>query len=70
MNHSCNPNLSVHPIFIKTQNPNFPTLAFFANKDIKAFSELTIDYFCGNEKGLIDFKCRCKSKKCINRNGS
>lgn len=65
-NHSCNPNLICQLVFTKLQHPTFTECAFFAYKDIKAFSELTFDYFLGNEQQK-KFKCKCNSKRCIDK---
>lgn len=67
-NHSCNGNLFVQPVFEKTQNRLFPKYCFFASKDIKAFSELTFNYFSEEyEEEKLEFNCKCKSKKCLSK---
>ncbi|VDL31786.1 unnamed protein product [Hymenolepis diminuta] len=44
INHSCDPNLISHPVFIDGANPKLPRIAFFARRNIKEGEELTIDY--------------------------
>lgn len=65
-NHSCSANLECNPVFIETQNPIFTHFAFFTIKDLKAFTELTFNYFkCEETDNDVDyFKCKCRSKKC------
>lgn len=46
INHSCDPNLAVYAIWINCLDPNLPSLALFAIKDIKQNEELTFDYLC------------------------
>lgn len=46
INHSCEPNLAVYAIWINCLDPNLPSLALFAIKDIKQNEELTFDYLC------------------------
>lgn len=46
-NHSCDPNLCVHPCFIDTWDPYLHQIAFFAQRDIKAGEELCFDYLGG-----------------------
>lgn len=67
INHSCNPNLAAQPIFIELQDPLFVNFAFFTTKDVKAYSELTFDYFYGDEEAKMNFDCSCRSKKCIKK---
>jgi len=42
--HSCDPNLFLQAVFIKTRDIRFPVLAFFTVCLVKAGSELTFDY--------------------------
>lgn len=44
INHSCNPNLTINPIYSDFRNAECPVLGFFAKEDIRDGSELTIDY--------------------------
>lgn len=69
LNHSCNPNLDCQPVFIESRHPVLTHMAFFANRDIKAFSELTFNYFFGNPDNM-NFDCRCKSRKCVRKTRS
>lgn len=51
INHSCDPNLAVYAIWINCLDPNLPSLALFAIKDIKQHEELTFDYTCQTPRG-------------------
>ncbi|KAG8524733.1 Histone-lysine N-methyltransferase SETDB2 [Galemys pyrenaicus] len=44
LNHSCCPNLLVQNVFVETHDRNFPLVAFFTNRYVKARTELTWDY--------------------------
>lgn len=50
INHSCDPNLAVYAIWINCLDPNLPSLALFAIKDIKQNEELTFDYMCQTQR--------------------
>lgn len=67
LNHSCNSNLRCQPVYIESRNPVLTHMAFFAIRDIKAFTELTINYFIPDVLENIDFGCLCKSKQCVRR---
>ncbi|CAG8588162.1 7091_t:CDS:10 [Funneliformis mosseae] len=56
LNHSCNANL----ITIPNKDKRWQRIAFFAQRDIKASSELTLDYKIETE----DFVCYCGSQYC------
>ncbi|XP_006140572.1 histone-lysine N-methyltransferase SETDB2 [Tupaia chinensis] len=65
LNHSCCPNLLVQNVFIETHDRNFPLVAFFTNRYVKARTELTWDY--GYEAGTMPEKeilCQCGVNKC------
>ena len=64
LNHSCNPNLASQPVFIESRHPTLTHMAFFTIRDIKAFTELTFNYFTPDSEKM-DFDCFCKSKKCV-----
>ncbi|KAI9296823.1 SET domain-containing protein [Neoconidiobolus thromboides FSU 785] len=51
-NHSCDPTLKVHPVFIENKYIGLHRLAFFANKDIDPLEELSIDYTGGIDHNL------------------
>uniref|UniRef100_A0A8D0GIG9 Uncharacterized protein n=1 Tax=Sphenodon punctatus TaxID=8508 RepID=A0A8D0GIG9_SPHPU len=68
LNHSCCPNLFVQSVFVETHNRNFPWVAFFTNRHVKAGTELTWDY--GYEAGSmpeIEIPCQCGFQKCRKR---
>ncbi|XP_039182319.1 histone-lysine N-methyltransferase SETDB2 isoform X2 [Crotalus tigris] len=65
LNHSCSPNLFVQSVFVETHNRNFPWVAFFTKRFVKAGTELTWDY--GYEAGSMpetETTCQCGSLKC------
>ncbi|XP_036687252.1 histone-lysine N-methyltransferase SETDB2 isoform X6 [Balaenoptera musculus] len=65
LNHSCCPNLLVQNVFVETHDRNFPLVAFFTNRYVKARTELTWDY--GYEAGTMPEKeifCQCGANKC------
>lgn len=67
INHSCNPNVIGIRSFTDHHDPRFPYIAFFANQDIKAGSELTLNY--GDNYWIVKCKrdkiyCLCKKSAC------
>ncbi|NXG64469.1 SETB2 methyltransferase, partial [Hemiprocne comata] len=65
LNHSCCPNLFAQSVFVETHNRNFPWVAFFTNRHVKAGTELTWDY--GYEAGSMpetEISCQCGAQKC------
>ncbi|KAM6177798.1 histone-lysine N-methyltransferase SETDB2 [Rhynchocyon petersi] len=65
LNHSCCPNLLVQHVFVETHDRNFPLVAFFTNRYVKARTELTWDY--GYEAGSMperEILCQCGANKC------
>lgn len=64
--HSCEPNMTVQNVFIQTHDLRFPEIAFFAEKDLYAGTELTwnYNYDVGSVTGGKRLYCRCQSKKC------
>ncbi|KAM6464573.1 histone-lysine N-methyltransferase SETDB2 isoform 2-T2 [Liasis olivaceus] len=65
LNHSCSPNLFVQSVFVETHNRNFPWVAFFTKRHVKAGTELTWDY--GYKAGSMpetETTCQCGSLKC------
>ncbi|XP_028903834.1 histone-lysine N-methyltransferase SETDB2 isoform X2 [Ornithorhynchus anatinus] len=64
LNHSCCPNLFVQNVFVETHDRNFPWVAFFTNRHVKAGTELTWDY--GYEAGSTperEVPCLCGFQK-------
>ncbi|RUS72434.1 hypothetical protein EGW08_019796, partial [Elysia chlorotica] len=47
INHSCDPNLEVHVVWINTLDPLLPHICLFAKRDIAKNEELNFDYNCG-----------------------
>ncbi|KAJ7326062.1 hypothetical protein OS493_028318 [Desmophyllum pertusum] len=72
INHSCDPNLDVFSIWVDTLDPNFPRIAFFANRNIKQGEELTFDYQMTLDVGSgassprkrEHIKCHCGAANC------
>ncbi|NXP08797.1 SETB2 methyltransferase, partial [Thinocorus orbignyianus] len=65
LNHSCCPNLFAQSVFVETHDRNFPWVAFFTNRHVKAGTELTWDY--GYEAGSMpetEISCQCGVQKC------
>lgn len=72
INHSCVPNLRVHPCFIDSWDPRLHYLAFFASHHIAEGEELTFDYL-GNvavlnnstkESRPTRLVCKCGASAC------
>ncbi|XP_072370336.1 histone-lysine N-methyltransferase SETDB2-like isoform X1 [Scyliorhinus torazame] len=67
-NHSCDPNLMVQSVFVDTHDKNFPWVAFFTNRYIKAGSELTWDYrYSTGSMPEEEIPCLCGSANCRDR---
>lgn len=67
-NHSCDPNTYVQSVFIRTQDLRFPEVAFFAQKHIKAYDEITWNY--NYKMGEIPNRridCFCGAPNCRGR---
>lgn len=67
INHSCEPNVIGIRSFTKHQDARFPYIAFFTNKDIRAQTELTLNY--GDNYWLVKCQrdkvfCLCKRSRC------
>ncbi|XP_078088229.1 uncharacterized protein LOC144506244 [Mustelus asterias] len=68
INHSCDPNLMVQSVFVDTHDKNFPWVAFFTNRYIKAGSELTWDYkYSTGSTPEEEIPCLCGSANCRDR---
>ncbi|KAJ6551856.1 hypothetical protein B0H19DRAFT_1264485 [Mycena capillaripes] len=68
INHSCNPNLRVIPVVYDTMpEDNLPYLAFVAQRDIDAYSELSFDYSPTRQLEFEEKKFREKGKAKRNR---
>ena len=71
LNHSCSPNCQIWPVHWDCMDENFPRLAVFANRAIKANEELTFDYSGGamnveaSDEGKVKFmECKCGAANC------
>ena len=66
INHSCEPNLILHPVRV---NSSVPRLALFARRNIQVGEELSFDYGGGTTVGQKDIvheriPCRCGTTRC------
>ncbi|CAH0548832.1 unnamed protein product [Brassicogethes aeneus] len=68
LNHSCSPNVFVQNVFVDTQDPRFPWVAFFSSQFIRAGTELTwnYNYDIGSVPGRVLY-CHCASLECKGR---
>lgn len=67
INHSCQPNSRVHPIFTNDGwNPSLHQLAIFSSRDIRRGEEISFDYRGGaSSKGLTGGnECKCGERNC------
>ena len=68
VNHSCEPNLEVFPVWIDNLDINLPHIALFAKKFIRSGTELTFDYrMYQKSQSTKNFKgvaCLCETSKC------
>ncbi|KAJ1920791.1 hypothetical protein GGI09_008275 [Coemansia sp. S100] len=65
-NHSCNPNMNTHSIYIEHRDPRLHRLAIFATRYIRIGEELTIDYSPGAVEGesVKTDPCHCGATNC------
>uniref|UniRef100_A0A8C7RTW6 Histone-lysine N-methyltransferase SETDB2 n=1 Tax=Oncorhynchus mykiss TaxID=8022 RepID=A0A8C7RTW6_ONCMY len=65
INHSCDPNLFVQNVFTDSHDPNFPVIAFFTSKVVKAGTELTWNYSHSPDSDLEQkVTCQCGCEGC------
>ena len=71
LSSQCDPNLDVYAVWVDSLDPNFPRIAFFANRRIKVGEELTFDYqMTMSEVGSSSprkkerIKCHCGATNC------
>lgn len=68
LNHSCEPNCRIRNVFVENHDYRFPRLAFFSNRLIQAYEELTWDYRYPPDIPYSDSKiCLCGSRLCRGR---
>lgn len=68
LNHSCSPTAFAQNVFFETHDLRFPTVAFFASRNIYALEEITWDY--QYEVDSVPGKklyCYCRSAGCRGR---
>ncbi|KAJ2800854.1 hypothetical protein H4R20_003905 [Coemansia guatemalensis] len=64
-NHSCQPNMVTHPVYVEHRDPRLHRMAFFAACDIPAGEELAFDYSpAGSDGGGARFDCFCGAPSC------
>lgn len=65
INHSCEPNLSVVPVFVECQEASMHGVAFFAARDIEEGEQLCFDYTGGRQQVSGKRRpCLCGSVSC------
>ncbi|XP_077094229.1 histone-lysine N-methyltransferase SETDB2 isoform X2 [Siphateles boraxobius] len=65
INHSCEPNLFIQNVFVDTHHPQFPLIAFFTNRSVKAGTELTWNYsYTPGSHPDHEVSCRCGNTSC------
>ncbi|XP_050521094.1 histone-lysine N-methyltransferase SUV39H2-like [Daktulosphaira vitifoliae] len=64
INHSCDSNLAIYAVWIDCLDPNLPTLALFATRDINVDEEITFNYMTQVNNKNQRIKCKCQSKNC------
>ncbi|KAK7166859.1 hypothetical protein R3I93_006592 [Phoxinus phoxinus] len=65
INHSCEPNLFIQNVFVDTHHPQFPLIAFFTNRSVKAGTELTWNYsYTPGSAPDHEVSCRCGNTSC------
>uniref|UniRef100_A0AAZ3RHK5 Histone-lysine N-methyltransferase SETDB2 n=1 Tax=Oncorhynchus tshawytscha TaxID=74940 RepID=A0AAZ3RHK5_ONCTS len=65
LQHSCDPNLFVQNVFTDSHDPNFPVIAFFTSKVVKAGTELTWNYSHSPDSDLEQkVTCQCGCEGC------
>jgi hypothetical protein len=65
LNHSCEPNLRPHSVWVDNLSASLPRIAFFAVRQIEAYEELTFDYkYDQGDTAGRKIECRCGAPKC------
>ncbi|KAM9836132.1 histone-lysine N-methyltransferase SETDB2 isoform 2-T6 [Aulostomus maculatus] len=70
LNHSCQPNLFLQNVFTDSHDLDFPVIAFFTSRTVKAGTELTWNYShntCGAKLRKQEVPCLCGSDGCRGR---
>ncbi|KAM9830767.1 histone-lysine N-methyltransferase SETDB2 [Syngnathus typhle] len=69
LNHSCQPNLFIQNVFTDSHDPNFPIVAFFTNRMVKAGTELTWNYssdaYTMSLRRQHEVACMCGADGCL-----
>ena len=66
-NHSCDPNMFIQNVFIDTHDLRLPHVAFFTNRFVHAFDELTWDYSYEIDSVPKQIACKCGTDECRKR---
>jgi len=65
LNHSCEPNLRPHSVWVDNLSASLPRIAFFAVREIEAYEELTFDYkYDQGDTSGRKIECRCGAPTC------
>lgn len=64
INHSCDANLDIYAVWIDCLDPDIPTLALFASRDISVDEEITFNYMTSVTNNNRRIKCKCQSGNC------
>lgn len=64
INHSCDANLSTYAAWIDCLDPDLPTLALFASRNINVGEEITFNYMTTVTNGKSRIRCKCQSENC------
>lgn len=64
INHSCDANLAIYAAWIDCMDPDLPTLALFASRNIAAGEEITFNYMTSVTGDSRRIKCKCQSNNC------
>ncbi|CAF3070125.1 unnamed protein product [Rotaria sp. Silwood2] len=67
-NHSCKPNVHIQNVFINTHDPQFPVIALFACRNIRAGEEICWDYnYTVGCMPNVRIDCQCQASNCRGR---
>jgi hypothetical protein len=65
LNHSCDPNCIIVPVFIEVQDARAPLMAFFTSRDVMPGEELCWDYGQGYVDAFLDGGRGCECDVCV-----
>ena len=67
LNHSCEENLVIVPVYTDIHDATLPQLAFFALCDVPPGAEINVNYGSGYISERLGGKCLCGTSMCPNR---